>query len=561
MVKWLFALFCFIAMPAHAVEIVAQFDRDPVALGDPVVLRFTADGVISSEPDFSPLQQDFEIRGRSQSNSFMMNNGVSSVRTVWELTLFPRKVGTLVVPPIRFGTDQSQSLSLQVLDQPVASAASSPDQEILVELEVETKTPYVQQQTLIIQRLLHLATLQPQASLTHPAVEAGKGTIQQLGDAKNTTLMRNGRNYQVIERRYALYPQQSGELVLGRTVFEGSLADPRGRGFDPFGFSGQRVQRFSQPVTLQVQAQPSSYTGQYWLPAKSLSLNAHWQTPPDKLKAGEPTTLTLAIVADGLTAEQLPKLELHPPATVKAYTDQPELHNETSDKGIIGIRQEKWVFVAPYSGTYTLPAITLVWWDSAAGKQQLAQTKAFTLQVSGGAAAPAGLAPTTNAAVIPATPAEPESQTVPSAGASSGWLWWYWALGLAVVCLIGSGVWLLLRQRQPKPTIDTSPEKMKHQPHKPDIAAALQAVESACKSNAPRAAYDAVHHWLGVAGLRGQPLSPALQQALRQLDVVLFGRDSQTWQGKALWEAVREFKPETKTTAKPSALAELYPDG
>jgi len=103
---------------------MAQLDRNPVAMGDPVVLTFTTNSMLSSEPDLTPLAQDFEVRGRSQSNSMVMINGVSSLRTTWEITLYPRRTGTLPIPAIQFGTDQSQALDVQVLEQPVPVAGT-----------------------------------------------------------------------------------------------------------------------------------------------------------------------------------------------------------------------------------------------------------------------------------------------------------------------------------------------------------------------------------------------------------------------------------------------------
>ncbi|MFN3786072.1 MAG: BatD family protein, partial [Thiothrix sp.] len=68
--------------------VLAQLDRNPVALGDPVVLSFTTDSILNTEPDFSLLQQDFDLAGRSQSTSFSIVNGRQTQTTVWELTLY-----------------------------------------------------------------------------------------------------------------------------------------------------------------------------------------------------------------------------------------------------------------------------------------------------------------------------------------------------------------------------------------------------------------------------------------------------------------------------------------
>ena len=73
---------------------------------------------------------------------------------------------------------------------------------------------------------------------------------------------------------------------------------------------------------------------------------------------------------------------------IKAYTDQPEFRNENNAQGIVGVRQEKWVLVAPYNGDYALPDIQLDWWNSTR-QQETATINAATLRVSGGAV-PAG---------------------------------------------------------------------------------------------------------------------------------------------------------------------------
>lgn len=573
LIAWLWLL----PFGAQAAAIMAQLDRNPVAVGDPVVLTFTADGIVSGDPDFSPLEQDFEIRGRSQSNSFSMVNGVSSITTKWELRVYPRRTGTVPIPPIAFGADQSQALDLQVMDQPPPQANTGNSSDILIELTAETQQPYVQQQTVITQRMLHITPLQPQASLSHPEVEAGKGNIQQLGKTRNTTLMRNGRNYQVIERRYALIPQQSGTLTLGRTTFEGIIADKNSNAFDPFGLSGKRIRRFSEPLTLQVQGQPASYTGKQWLPANSITLNAHWQTPADKLKAGEPVTLTLAIVADGLAAEQLPKLDIQAPAGIKAYTDQPELRNDPGSNGIVGVRQEKWVVVAPYNGEYAFPGLSIDWWNTTTNKQETTTLDPVNLLVTGGQAAPVTTAnaPPIAAPQLAEPPLPTNSADVPEVGADGWFAWFSWdwyATALLIIWGALSVGWLLWHfwnkaHSFPKKSTKTAYALVPVRPS--DLKTVWQRLEQACKQNQAQTAHDALLQWTEV-GLHLRPAllanlreraSPALQFEIDTLNAVLYGRSSVDWHGAGLWQALQGFKPSPgQAAAKPSELAALYPD-
>lgn len=564
-------MFCMLPLWAHAANIIARFDRNPVALGDQVTLRFTVDGIVDGEPDFAPLQQDFDLRGRSQSTSFRMTNGVGGAQTVWELNLFPRNAGTLKIPPIAFGSDHSQALELLVTEAPQATAG---DTNVIVEMEADPKQPYVQQQTIITQRLLHIAGFQGQASLTYPSIEKGKGNIKQLGNTRNSTMMRNGRNYLVAERRYVLLPQQSGDLTLGRTVFEGVLEQPGMGSYDPFGVSGQRVRRFSKPLEMHIQGQPANYTGKQWLPAKSITLNAHWQTPANRVKAGEPVTLTLAVVADGLAAEQLPKLEIIPPAGIKAYTDQPELRNDAGNSGVIGVRQENWVIVAPYNGEYAFPAITLDWWNTAKNKQETAKIAATKLVVSGGGAAPAGLTAPSEPSKAEESGQVPQPQQADKNNAETpviskaGLSIWEWLAVILLVCwIVVTLVWLAKTSwKNRRPEAGRSPQRTSA--ISTDTQAVLKTLERACKQNQPQAAHDALLAWIGL-GLKLRPASIAglyvqanedLREKLDSLNSALYGRGNDNWQGQGLWQAVHAFKPAATKPVKPTGLEPLYPD-
>lgn len=563
MVRWLlFAMLWCLSLSINAATIIAQLDRNPVALGDPVVLTFTVDGMVSGEPDFSPLQQDFEIRGRSQSNSFTVINGVSTVNTQWELRLYPRKTGTVPIPAIAFGSDQSQALDLQVTEQPQPAAGGTPD--IFIELTAEPQQPFVQQQTIITQRMFHITPLESQASLSHPPIDSGKGNIQQVGNTRNTTMLRNGRNYQVIERRYALIPQQSGSLTLGRTTFEGVLAEPGAASgnFDPFGLSGKRIRRFSEALTLQIQEQPANYTGKQWLPANSLTLNAHWQIPADKLKAGEPVTLTLAIVADGLAAEQLPKLEIAVPNGIKAYTDQPELRNDAGKNGVVGVRQEKWVVVAPYNGEYAFPGVSVDWWNTSTSQQETARVEPVKMVVTGGQAAPAGAIPTpSQPQAITPSPSNPALVSDKVITEASWFSWRRFAAALLFVWSMVSLAWLGWRWW----SFRSGGEQVSN---KPDVKAVWKRLEQACQHNQPQATHAALLQWIDV-GLNIRPAvlttlraqaSPRLQAEIDALNAVLYGRSSGGWKGAGLWQALQDFQSSPRVHAKESELAVLYPD-
>ena len=86
--------------------------------------------------------------------------------------------------------------------------------------------------------------------------------IQKLGDDKNFETHRGNKRYSVYERRYAIFPQASGDMQIEPMVFKGQ-AGTNSRFFDNFlGNSGAlTIVKRSDPITLAVQTIPTDYRG------------------------------------------------------------------------------------------------------------------------------------------------------------------------------------------------------------------------------------------------------------------------------------------------------------
>ena len=78
-------------------------DRPQVMLNESFQLVFEADGPVDGDPDFTPLEDKFQIISTGQSSNFSMLNGQVSRTQQWTLTLLPKEAGTIEVPPINFG--------------------------------------------------------------------------------------------------------------------------------------------------------------------------------------------------------------------------------------------------------------------------------------------------------------------------------------------------------------------------------------------------------------------------------------------------------------------------
>ena len=133
-------------LPSLAADISATVDRREIGLDETVRLVVRVSPQTSQSPDFSLLEQQFEILGRNQSSQYRNFNGRVEAYTEWQLVLAPRQAGRLLIPSFQFGDQFSDAIELQVSAARDALDGSQPD--MFLELTADLKTPYVQQQVL-----------------------------------------------------------------------------------------------------------------------------------------------------------------------------------------------------------------------------------------------------------------------------------------------------------------------------------------------------------------------------------------------------------------------------
>lgn len=204
--KIFFLLLLLIFVPANvlAAQISVSFDRNPVSVNESFQIIFTANDAPDKDPDFTPLEQDFEILGQSQSSNSSWVNGQSSRTIQWTLNVMAKHSGSLIVPEVKFGDDVSQPRPILVTEATVNKAVNT-DDDLFLEVEATPESPYVQSQVLFSVRLYRRVDI-TQAALNEP--ELGDAVIEKLGDDSNYNTQINGVNYLVTERKYAIFPQK-----------------------------------------------------------------------------------------------------------------------------------------------------------------------------------------------------------------------------------------------------------------------------------------------------------------------------------------------------------------
>jgi hypothetical protein len=552
-------LLLLLAGPALSARIEVSLDRNPVPQNESFTLIFSAGESPDGDPDFSPLEQNFEILGQNQSTQFSFNNGHASRSIEWRLSVMAKKTGTLDIPPIAFGADRSEPFSVTVTPGRTGGKAAEGGGEIFMEVEAEPKNPYVQAQTLYTLRVLSRVPI-GEARLGAP--EAEDALIEKLDGEHQGLTTRNGVQYRITEIRYAVFPQKSGRLRIEPARLEAQIPT---RGHFPFGQSGRSQRLQSDAVELEVRPIPPEFAGKHWLPAAHLELEDSWAGKPPQIGSGEPITRTLALRAEGATVGLLPELNPSAPSSgdIKQYPDQPSLHEEKRGDGVASVRQEKTALIASQPGSYRMPAVEIPWWNTKTDRMEVARLPERILTVlpptHSQAHEPPQPAPEAVPPPGPALSAPQETGLRPEGSALNGNPWFWLALLFGLGWLATAlGWWLSRGQRNMQPPPPKSDEAMPERQ-------CLEAVERACRANDPAATKRALAAWAAERwpGSEAAELERRcggdLGREIGLLNRALYAPGGTEWRGEGLWRRFRTYTASARPAEKTAAATELEP--
>ncbi len=530
-------------LQAAVAEVEVNIDRNPVQVNESFQLVFSLDQSPDKAPDFSILQQYFLILDNNRSSSISIINGEYKRSIKWTLQLIAKQIGEFTIPAIKFGAESSKPF--QVTVKPSALASVPHDQHVL-EMLVDKPEAWVQSQVIVTLRLLSATDLSAYQFGEIPAEDLDV-VVEALGDARQYQTRIADRSYLVLEKRYALFPQKSGQLVIPPVPAEVRLRS-RLR-LDPFQSSGE-IRRFrSQPLVIDVLPSPAGFSGDYWLPADRVELLEDWRGDLSALVAGEPITRSLSLMADGLTAAQLPELDLPAVDGLKQYPDQPVLENSHNNDGISAQRVQNVALIPGAAGVYELPAISVDWWNRSSGKMETVTIPAREIRV--GPAAGVTPAPTS---VAPPLALEPAAEV--TAG-NPFWLWM--SLFLACGWVLSAAYWWFGSRRSPQPHT--------HVTEAPDLRQARRRLKQACVDNDALAARSALLTWgralhapqrvanlFELSAMSGEELRLEVEALNRSL----YDGSGTAWQGASLWTLCQQLQQQARKHSS-NASSSLQP--
>ena len=195
-----------------------------------------------------------------------------------------------------------------------------------------------------------------------------------------------GRTYKVIERKYALFPTQTGELTIGRATIRFSVATRRKRVRDPFNIFGnffgtsEVVSASSRPLTINVkplprQGRPDDFTGTIGNFRINATINKN------QVEVNQPVTVTIKISGTGniksVAEPPIPEME-----DFRIYrASSSENINKLNDR-LGGTKVFEEVFIPRRPGRLEIPALSFNFFDPEHHRYRTLTTQAMPITVT-----------------------------------------------------------------------------------------------------------------------------------------------------------------------------------
>ncbi len=543
-------------------QVQSRLSHQVTGLDQPVQLTIEIDGGEDLSPDLSPLEQDFEILSRSTQQSISVINGEMTSKRSLNLSLLPLRSGSLTIPAIQVGDQATQPLPLQVKQQSQQEAQAS--RQALIELSLDKQSAYLEEQVLLTLKLYQAKGVRGES--LDPPVPSLEDTRISLIHEDRYSSRKDGVDYRVVERVYALFPRQTGTLTLAGAEFRGHS----GGGQDPFtaffshGFPtrqqpGRIIRAESNQVSLEILPIPQAFTGERWLPAKNLQIVENG-IDNEMALAGRPITRRVMIIADGVMSNHLPSIEQAMPDGLKLYAESPQLNDKPNRSGISSSLQQSLTLIATDPGSYTLPSIEIPWWNTETRRQEIARLPAREISFMPNPAAMAANQPQqSTASQASGEIVAAESPTAVSEESTDDFPWVATLFGLAWLATLGAW-WFSSRRKQAARPVATR-EPARQRSDQTALETVLRQLADAYRNKDGQAAREA---WLRWAQLRWPDNPPNnlsrlakrchadLGMAVNALERAIYSPNSEvSWSDYEILKLI-----EAKDSAKPADKAE-----
>lgn len=381
---------------ADAVKVDVTLDRDSIGLDEHAILQIVVAGTDQDLPAPQlPTLPRFEVYSQGRSSNISILNNQVNVSMTYRYMLLPKEPGVYPIENIAVvyrnkryvGTtveltvlDKGQAVPRQLEENSVDQSGNSRD--YFLTAEIDNAKPYVNEQVTLTLKFYIAVQYYNTPELTPPPT-TGFWT-EMLGNRAPYFQKIGGRNYQVLELRYALFPTQTGELTIGRALIRTTVAaQSRARRrsvFDDFFNRGEEITVRSQPLKLNVRPLPTSgrpadFTGtigRFDITAK-----------PDRTEVdvNQPVTVTVAISGFG-NVKSVAEPTIGDLADFRVYRASSNENITKVDDQLGGTKTFEEVFIPRRPGELEIPSLKFTFFNPKTSSYETKRTRPLKILVN-----------------------------------------------------------------------------------------------------------------------------------------------------------------------------------
>jgi len=382
---------------ADELTVEVSLDRDTIGLDEQATLQVIVSGSIQNLPAPQiPSLPMFEVYSQGRSSNINIVNGQVSSSVKYSYMLLPQKAGTFPIDQIAVVHNNKRYLGnpveLTIVStgttvspyiEERAKSGSGESKDYFLEAVVDKKNPYVNEQVTLSLKFYTAVQYYGSPELTEPTTTGFWSEV--LGNQAPYFQQINNRRYKVIERKYALFPTQTGDLTIGRATIRLTVASHDRRFRDPFNIfgdffgSGVQVSASSKAIHVNVkplpqQGRPADFSGTIGKFRVSATVDKK------QVEVNQPVSVTIKISGTGnIKSVAEPVFEkLDDFRIYKASSG--ENVSKLNDR-VGGSKVFEEVFIPRRPGTLQIPAINFNYFDPELGEYKTLSTRPITLRV------------------------------------------------------------------------------------------------------------------------------------------------------------------------------------
>ena len=396
------SLFFFLIGIAYGndIEVTLSVNETSPILGEEFTLQVRVLGAQGVDDIHLENADQFSIEKRGSASSAQGTfSKLYYVKTV-TYAVYPKKEGSFSFGPAVVVVDgkeyKSEPINLKVQKGHTGKNSQFKGQrrgkDIFLEGKVNNLLPFVGEQIIYTFRLY----FRVQFGNHQVEIPEFKGFWKEkLGKEKNYRKVVKGQEWNVFEVHYALFPLNSGKIIIDSSAFQavviiqderfkgrggGSLFDDLMNGsFSRMGFGRRKkINLSSKPIELQVRPLPGAGK-----PTHFSGLIGDFKISTDleknTLTQGESSTLTVTIQGRGnIFDAKIGDIDI---PGFKIYQDKPTLKTSPSAQGLTGKRVFKMALVPQKAGNLEVPPFRLNYFDPKSQEYKLVQSDILKLKV------------------------------------------------------------------------------------------------------------------------------------------------------------------------------------